>query len=177
MNTRETRQIWLVTKDGAPDHFAWAHVKTWAETDPTADHTARSHNSALGELQLEADGWDATPTSWRRVPRTIHPGWLFAAAAPSVEGRELVVAGIRYNLDRGGRFRAPGQEPHEPDAVVDDEEELLAAVEALGREVRFVEHGTGASWEVRHDGQAAAAADVAIYRGPGGAAAKLRRTA
>ena len=152
MNPKEPRSIWIVTKDGVPHHCAWALVKTQSETEPGRE----SADAALDSNQLLVWGWDATPTKWRRVPKAVLQGMRTASA--QLIGRDVLVDGLVYNLDLGGRphpLNAPSHEcePLEPDAVVDDEEALLAACEARHHDVRFIERDTKRSWRVSHDGQ------------------------
>jgi hypothetical protein len=136
MSIKEQRRIWLVTKDGVPQHCAWAMVKTLAET------SNGSHDAALGAAESEVDGWDATPTQWRTVPQVLRPG-VIENGTPEVSSRDVIVAGLKYNLDTGGRVK-PGVdvEPYEPDAEVVDETALLEASEAAELEIKFVEKTT-----------------------------------
>ena len=147
-NPKEPRSIWLVTKDGVPQHCAWALVKTQAE----AEVGQKSWAAALDAGQLVADGWDATQTLWRRVPMALRPGLVENAV---VTGRDVTCIGLSYNLDTGGRVHMSHsaerpQEPYEPDAVVADEDELLDGVEAFGGEIRFVEKDTLKGWRASH---------------------------
>jgi len=178
MNPREPRRIWLVTHHGIPQGCAWAMVKTWDEAEPGRESWA----AALAADQLLADGWDATPTQWRRVPQAIRPELLGQAPA-RVVGRDVIAAGLRYNLDTGGRVHSSHKEgnerePYEPDAVVDSEPDLLAAAEAIGREIRFVERDTLKAWRASHAAEAAAdrGEDVLIHRA-GGQATRTDRGA
>lgn len=147
----ESRTIWLVTKDGVPHHGAWAEVKTQSEA-PTGK---KSHAAALGAHELLSEGWDATPTQWRNMPSLLYPDVLEAITA-QVVGRDVIVAGLSYNLDQGGRphpGNAPGalREPLKPDAVVVDDAALLGAVETLGRDLSFVERDTLKMFRVSAD--------------------------
>ena len=165
MNPREPRKIWLVTKGGVPQGCAWAMVKTQAEADPGRE----SWGAALGPNEPLSDGWDATPTEWRRVPQVVRPDVL-ALAPAQIVGRDVVSAGLRYDLDGAGRVHADHKEgderePYEPDALVSDEQALLSAAESLGRDIQFVEAGTLKRWRTKGDASASnGSEDVLIHR-------------
>jgi len=170
MDPREQRRIWLVTKDGVPQHCAWATVKTLAETSNS------SWGAALGKDQSEDDGWDATPTQWRTVPQVLRPG-IIDKVLPTVAGRDVIVAGLKYNLDTGGRIK-PGKvkEPYAPDAEVVDEDALLTAAETSGVEIKFVEKKTLKSFRAspKVDDDLEPGDDVLIHRQGGTKSRKNR---
>ena len=146
MNPNEPRRVWLLSKDGVPFRLKWALVKTAAEV-PSGGNVG--WHSALSATELEADGYDATPTQWRRCPPGMEESILQNADVPlSVEGRVVTTGGLSYDVDRGGRAHpahkdSDVREPLEPDAVIADEDQLLAMAEKLGHDFNVVEHATG----------------------------------
>ena len=158
MNPKEPRRIWLITKDGIPKHCAWAMVKTLAET------SQGTYGAALSADQDTTDGWDATPTQWRSVPEALRPGAI-EHGSPAVVGRDVTACGLKYNLDTGGRVHPTQTEPYEPDAIVEDEDALLTAIEAAGKSIKFVESGTLKQFLVNPDTEATIGGyDVLINR-------------
>ena len=144
----DPRSLWLVTLNGVPQALAWGFVKTRAEV---AEENYKARDAALDDNQATADGWDATVTQWKRVPKTMN---TFEELTATLVGRELTVAGLTYDLDTAGRAKTVG-EAHAPDATVVDEAALLAAVETLGRELQFVEKDTLKNWRASHATDAA----------------------
>jgi hypothetical protein len=152
MNLKEPRRIWLVTKDGIPQHCAWGLVKTLDEAPIPGKE---SWAAALEANQSLEDGWDATPTQWRNVPDVLSPDALRHIGG-SLSGRDVIVAGLKYNLDVGGRCHSdnkPGHvcEPYEPDATIVDEDALLAAVESYDVKVQadvqaYVDRKVAKAW-------------------------------
>lgn len=116
---RNERRIWAVLNpQGEVDHYTWAGCKSLSECPPGKKD---SHWVALWKPgQEEADGWDAVPTSWRRVPRAI-----MGEGPTTVVGRTLRSEGLAFYMDDTGKARSGDQEPDEPDAEVFDEAALV----------------------------------------------------
>lgn len=165
MPHREKRQVWLLLKDGVPSHTSWGFVKTEADAAEMFPDDAGKQNVAAALRGLDpTDGWDATPTIWRRPPSFMYGGGArkLTVNLPRLEGRDLVIGGCRVSLDAAGPpvllrdafgKEMPGKpdperEPHRPDLTVEDEDAMLATAEEMGSDVAFVERGTGKRWRV-----------------------------
>jgi len=160
----DPRSIWLVTHNGVTQGFVWALTKR--EEDAVTGNP--SWECALRADQSAAAGWDATPTTWRRVPSIAYPGVLNASATPTLTGRTLAVGGCTFDLDTGGRAHPDGGEALEPDATVVSVDDLVAHVEAAGVSIDMVEKGTLKKVRVYptepDDPNAGGAVNSAIYR-------------
>lgn len=131
---KDERAIWVVTKDGRPMYCAWGLVKTYAEGETLGASIGKkaAWAAVLGPTQLAADGWDATPTQWRRVHDLVTPVWLAhdADTPATIEDGKVKVAGVSWEVNGKGRDRArPDMEPDEPDCEIDDEDVLLDQIE------------------------------------------------
>jgi hypothetical protein len=166
--TNEPRSVWLILKDGRPVGCTWALAKTDAEGERIGPSMGKSPSwvAALDADQLEADGWDAKPTTWRRVPELVQPFHLQDDQTDvEMESNRVRVAGVAYNFDTKGEDRGKGKEPHEPDADEDiNEDKLLAQAERKGAKIRFRDKAKK-RWVAHHeDGEPAEDADVKLYK-------------
>lgn len=187
----EPRTIWLVTHNGTPVAWKWALVRTPAEVDLRAlppnvraaqvsEDRKRGWAAALNAEQAADPAYDATPSQWKRTPLVAQRG-LMEHGAPRVEGRAVVVNGVKLHLDDRGRPH-PGardgayMEPLEPDAEVVDPAALIAAAERAGGPIDLTERGTLRPVRVLHNAQAEAPAgvDVIRRRAADGAAVRVR---
>jgi len=152
----DPRSIWIVTLNGRPSHCAWAAVRTYVEGEALAPVMKKSPSwcAALDPDQLPVDGWDATPSKWRRVGPLVRPDWLEMDpdTPAALDGRDVVVAGVRVSLDTEGRSRGQGKEPDEPNSDVEDEDLLLEHVERKGQRVGLRDK-QGKRWEVHPGGK------------------------
>jgi hypothetical protein len=80
----------------------------------------------------------------------------------------LTVGGCTLDLDLGGRHNPMASEPFPPDTVIGTPEDLVSHIEALGRDVEFIEKNTLKRCRVYTtepgDPLAGGAVDSAFYR-------------
>jgi len=197
MPHRETRQVWLLLKNGVPSHTSWGHCKTVEDAaEMFPDNPDRWDTAACMRGLDPADGWDATPTVWRRPPSFLYGGAArgLVLNPPRLDGRDLVIGGCRVSLDSPGRAKttkawerdADGKwvhgskpdstrEPERPDLVVENEDAMLATAEELGTDVDFVEKGTGQRWRAAaNPGAERRSGEVLVHRGANGKRATRR---
>jgi hypothetical protein len=96
--------------------------------------------AALTASELPDQGWDATPTAWRRLPSVLYPG-VMEQSNPSLVTRDLHVAGCVFHLDESGRPHPSAvldasMEPLEPDCVINNEAILADLARRTGGELQ-----------------------------------------
>ena len=160
--------VFLLLESGTPRYCAWGSIP--------ADALKRSGKTTK-EWSAVKTAWRRAPAFLHGgAARGLKVN------KPVLDGRDLVVGGCRVSLDDPGRSRIkPGmrrvleaaqaagvtgadmdellsvsvdteQEPEAPEVTVEDEKALVATVEELGHEVRFVEKGSKSVRRVKPKG-------------------------